>query len=156
MRLTDHFTLGEFTRSVTAQRLGIDNSLPDTLLIEASRTAHFMERIRDALCHSSARDVPINVESAYRCLALNRALKSDDNSDHPRMEAVDFIAPEFGTPLEICRFLVGLMDDLAIGQIIYEHTWVHVSRRPVTKAINRILTFSRHTNGYLPGIVERV
>lgn len=160
MKLSTNFWLAEFTDSDTAARLGIDNTLPAAMLAEAKQTAAFMELIRAYLgelkkphINASPVDVPIEVLSGYRCLALNRALKSEDGSDHVRMQAVDFIAPTFGTPLEICRALAPVLDELAIGQLIYEYTWVHVSRRPQVKQFNRVLTLAK-AGGYLPGIVE--
>ncbi|EYC51693.1 peptidase M15A [Hylemonella gracilis str. Niagara R] len=153
MKLSPNFWLSEFTDSDTAERLGIDNTLPAELMAEARQTAAFMEQIRAHLSGVKEDDVPIDALSGYRCLALNRALKSDDGSDHRRMQAIDFIAPTFGSPLEICRALAPVVDRLGIGQLIYEHTWVHVSRRPQVKAFNRILTLAK-AGGYLPGIVE--
>lgn len=152
MKLSEHFYLSEFTASGDAARLGIDNSLPAGLLPSAKATAEMMERIRDYLCLRANHEVPILPSSGYRCLALNRALGSGDGSDHIKMLAVDFRAPEFGSPLAICRALVPQMSIIGIGQLIYEHTWVHVSSRTPDKAINRVLTVQGR-NQYVPGIV---
>lgn len=152
MKLSTHFMLAEFTASDTALRLGIDNSLPPELLPMAILTAQMMERVRDALCYRANAEVPILVSSAYRCMALNKAIGST-GKDHPLMLAVDFKAPKFGTPLAVCKVLVPQMDALGIGQLIYEHTWVHVSRRKPEKLINRVLTLQGR-GGYAAGIVE--
>ena len=152
MNLSQHFDLREFTDSDTALRLGIDNDLPLTLVDVARGTAQLMERIRSVLMHASRRMCPVDVTSGYRCAKLNEAVGSKPSSDHLKMLAIDFKAPVFGTPLEICRVLVPVMDELGIGQLIYEHSWVHVSSRDPDKAFNRILTVQG--SGYTTGIVE--
>lgn len=152
--LTQHFSLEEFTGSETATRLGIDNSLPPELLSAARETAQQLERIRDYLKHLSGREIPVIVTSAYRCTALNRELKSDDTSHHPLMGAVDWRAPAFGSPTQICMALASQVSLMGIGQLINEYPdrngWVHTSRLPVDKAVNRIITITRQ--GTFPGI----
>ncbi len=144
MQLSTHFTLAEFTASDTAIRLGIDNTLPPELMQRAVDTANMMERIRAELCRQAGRDIAINVTSAYRCLRLNRAIGSRDTSDHPRMLAVDWRAPAFGTPYDICQALKGRVDALQIGQLIHEFgTWVHTSSRMADKPVNRVITVTR-------------
>ncbi len=59
MKLSPEFTLEEFTRSDTALRLGIDNSLPPQLTSKALETAHMLERIRAYLCERARKEVPI-------------------------------------------------------------------------------------------------
>lgn len=144
MNLSEHFTLAEFTHSDVATRWGIDNTLPPTLTQHAVDTAHMMERIRAALSHQAGRDTPVEVTSAYRCLLLNRAIGSRDTSDHLHMFAVDFRAPAFGSPYDICQFLKTQVDALQIGQLIHEFgEWVHVSTKLTERPINRVLTITR-------------
>ena len=152
MNLSTHFTLKEFTDSDTALRLGIDNTLPVELTDNAKATADLMERIRAFLSDRAGNEVPIDITSGYRCLELNRSIGSHDNSDHRKALACDFRAPTFGTPLEICKALAPAVSVLQIGQLIYEHTWVHVSVRVPDKLINRIITVAG--KDYVPGIVE--
>lgn len=151
MKLSAHFSLAEFTDSDTARRLGIDNSLPDELLGEAMNTAAMMERIRLFLTERSGHDIGLLPSSGYRCLALNRAIGSKDSSDHVKMMAVDFRAPAFGAPFDVCQALVPVVDALHIGQLIYEHTWIHVSTRQPDKQLNRILTVQG--GGYVCGVI---
>jgi zinc D-Ala-D-Ala carboxypeptidase len=152
MKLSQNFTTEEFEKSNTALRRGIDNSIPKELLDEAMKTASMMENIRLYLSTKANKTIPIKVSSAYRCLELNRIIGSLDTSDHILMKAVDFEAPEFGTPYEVCKSLVPVMDDLGIGQIIYEQTWVHVSSKKPDKLLNRILTVQGKS--YTVGIQE--
>ena len=49
MKLTEHFTLEEFTRSLTASRLKIDNSVPQNLMPNVQLTAIKLELVRKAL-----------------------------------------------------------------------------------------------------------
>ena len=143
MKLSAHFDLSEFTASDTAARLGIDNDLPIDLIAQAKKTAEMLEGIRYYLGDIAAKPVPILVSSGYRCPALNEAIGST-GADHPRMMAIDFKAPAFGSPLEVCRALAPAVDVLKIGQIIYEFgSWIHVSTRIPDKIINRIITINK-------------
>ena len=151
MNLSIHFTLAEFTASDTAARMGINNDLPLELVPAATVTAELLERIRAHLGERAARPVPLLISSGYRCAALNRAIGSADTSDHIRAMAVDFRAPAYGTPLQVSQALAVVVDALNIGQLIYEHTWIHVSTRRPDKLLNRILTVQG--KDYVPGIV---
>lgn len=146
MQLSEHFTLEDFERSTTAQKLGIDNTLPPELLNEAIMTAQFAEGVRAALSAQASRDVPMIVSSGYRCPALNAARGGQKKSDHMAMLAIDFVAPKFGSPYEIAKFLAGKLDALDIGQLIFEGVngvrWVHISRKPTEKLVNRVITIS--------------
>jgi uncharacterized protein YcbK (DUF882 family) len=145
-RLSPHLTLEEFTRSDTATRLGIDNSLPENLLEAAIQTGVMLERIRKVL------GTPMLISSGYRCPELNKAIGSGPSSDHPKAAALDFRAPRFGTPLAICQALFPFIQQLGIGQIIYEHSWVHISTRAPKNEVNVALTLSGR--GYVTGIVH--
>ena len=133
-QLTSHFSLEELTH--TEQR-GLDNTCPPELLPELLETAKMMERIRSVLA------VPVFVSSGYRSLAVNAAVGGSARSDHVKAMAVDFKAPQFGTPYQVCKLLAGQMDSLGIGQVILEYNrWIHVSRNHPTKVINRVITIS--------------
>lgn len=144
MKLSEHFTLAEFTASDTADRRGIDNTLPPELLPTAQATAEMMERIRAHLSKQAGRDIPIEVTSGYRCPALNAAIGSSNTSDHPKAMAVDFKAPAFGTPYEVCRALAPRVSELGIGQLIHEfQAWTHASTRAPSNPVNRIITIDK-------------
>lgn len=150
MKLTEHFTLEELTRSTTAQRLGIDNTPPQELLPRLVRTAEMLERIRSTV------GVPVVVTSGYRCPQVNRAVGGRTSSDHTQGHAADIVAPGFGTPTEVARLLAPLVSVLGIGQLILEGVkckqWVHVSTHTPEKPINRVITIT--DAGTVPGIVE--
>lgn len=119
--LSPHFSLAEFTASQVAARLGIDNTPPPEVMGALRTTAQGLEQVRLRL-----GSAPIVVTSGYRCPALNRAVRSDDTSQHLRGEAADFICPRFGTPTDVATALRD--SDVPYDQLILEYReWVHVS-----------------------------
>lgn len=139
-QLTAHFSLEEMTRTSQAH----DNACPAELLPDLLDTAAMMERIRAALSAHVGRDIPIKVNSAYRSPAVNSAIGGSKNSDHMLAKAVDFVAPEYGTPFEVAEFLSHHTDELGIGQLIHEFgDWVHASSRKPDRDINEIITYAR-------------
>jgi uncharacterized protein YcbK (DUF882 family) len=125
---------------------GIDNSLPDALEGNALNTLAMMETIRQYLSNTSGKDIPIFIQSGYRSPALNAAIGGAKNSDHMQAMAVDWIAPEFGTSLEIAQALAPYVNDLGIGQLINEFPgakgWVHTSIKKPTLAANQVITIT--------------
>jgi len=122
MNLSPHFTLEEFTISTTAAQLGIDNTPDQDALSELEDLADLLERVRTLL-----DDSPIMITSGYRCPQLNAAVGGVPDSAHVYGRAVDFIAPDFGTPHEIVEQLVPYMAELQIDQLIWEYgDWVHL------------------------------
>lgn len=140
MRLSPHFTFAEFVFSQTAIRGGISNTPDEQTLQNLRHTAGQMEKVRALI------DAPIFISSGYRSPALNAAIGGSATSQHMSGEAADFVSP-FGTPLEICRALVGA--GIPFDQLIYEGTWVHISflRQPR----GQILTW-KPGEGYSQGI----
>jgi len=130
--LSEHFTLEEATESQTASRLGIDNTPSPEVRTAAAKTAVKLEKVRLILGEN-----PIKVSSWIRVLELNRAIGSGDSSQHPKGEAVDFICPAFGTPLDVCKAIVKNKTLIGFDQLILEHTWVHISWKSTPNAIQR-------------------
>lgn len=158
LKLTEHFSVTEFTFSETASRAGIDNRLPERLLADAERTAQLLERIRSFLSDLAGREIPMDVTSGYRCIKLNQALRSDNSSDHVIAHAADWRARSFGTPFQIACALVPYATALGIGQLIHEFgSWVHVGRRAPIDPINRVITIDHQGTraGILPARPER-
>lgn len=151
MKLSEHFTLSEFTRSATADRLGINNkpSSPD-ILLNLIDLATLLERVRSLIGGK-----PVVVTSGYRCQKLNVAVGSRTSSDHVIGKAADIVAPGFGSPLKLATVIASKADALGIGQVILERIgtkeWVHVSTRRPEKDINRIITID--DSGVKVGIV---
>lgn len=149
-KLTDHFYLSEVTKSSVASRLGIPNTLPNELSGAVYRTAIQMEKVRAVL-----GNVPVTIDSWYRSLPLNRALKSKDTSQHTKGEAVDFICPTFGTPLAIAKKLLANKDLIRYDQLILEHTWIHISWNSIPSSVQRGEVLSLlSTGGYAIGLTD--
>jgi len=150
MNLSDHFTLAEVNHSELASRNGIINEAPESMYSTLRKTAIGMEKVRATL-----NNLPITVSSWYRCLPLNRLLKSPDTSQHPKGEAVDFICPAFGTPLDICRAIIKNKEIVRFDQLVFEHTWVHISWNsdPSGKQKGEVLTLLPNV-GYARGLTS--
>jgi zinc D-Ala-D-Ala carboxypeptidase len=144
MQLTQHFTLEELTFSSTAQRLGIDNSPTPTLAAHLTRLAMGLEQIRALL------GAPMHIDSGYRCPALNKAVGGVLNSAHLDGYAADFVAPEYGTPLQVARAIAG--SGIPFDQVIQEGTWVHVSFDPRLRRNALTATFGPNGATYSGGV----
>jgi len=120
MNLTKNFTLEEMSRSATAIRLGIDNTIPTDLIENARLVCHALEKIRAYYAR------PIKVTSCYRSPALNKAVGGSKTSDHCEAQAVDFEV--VGVPnVEVCQAIPDILG--SFDQIIYEfgpEGWVHL------------------------------
>jgi zinc D-Ala-D-Ala carboxypeptidase len=124
MRLSAHFTLEEAVASQTALRKGIDNTPSAEVLANMTEAATQMEEVRSLL-----NDAPIFVSSWFRCPKLNSAIGGSATSAHVDGWAIDFTAPTFGTPKEICTSI--WISGLTYDQLIWEFkSWVHISFDP--------------------------
>ena len=122
MKLTEHFTLEEFTRSNIASRLRIDNRVPDELMANIQLTANKLELVRKVL------GFPIVITSGYRCPLLNARVGGVSTSAHTKGLAVDFHCA-YGTPKEICQHLIDT--GVQFDKLIQEHNqWVHIGFSP--------------------------
>jgi zinc D-Ala-D-Ala carboxypeptidase len=119
MRLSEHFTLGEFTFSEAATRRGLDNTPNSTVIRNLCRIAAVMEAIRMLLNKNT-----IVVHSGYRSEALNTAVGGVVTSAHCYGLACDFVCSKFGTPGEVA--LAVMESDIEYDQLILEYGWVHV------------------------------
>lgn len=139
MNLSKNFTLSELTRSSTAQRLGVDNTPGASELQQLQRTAQMLERVRAQLGSK-----PVLINSGYRNEVVNAAVGGVTSSDHAQGMAADIRVPAYGTPYEVAKALAPHINELGIGQIIYESVggaqWVHVSTRIPVRAVNRVIT----------------
>lgn len=129
MQLSQHFSLDEMIVSQEASRRGIDNT-PMANIISALRyTCQRLEAVRTLL------DRPLIVSSGYRCSALNAALGGVSTSAHVQGWAVDFIAPAFGNPIDVC-LKIAEIPTIGFDQLINEGAhgaslgWIHLSFAP--------------------------
>lgn len=117
-----YFTVAEFVRSETADRLAIDNRLPKELLPNVQA---LINNVLDPLREAYGK--PITINSGYRSPALNKAVKGSATSDHMKGCATDITG---GSPKENKRLFYLIQElGLPFKQLIDEKNfaWVHVS-----------------------------
>lgn len=149
LKLSEHFSIAEAIHSDKAIALSLDNTPSRDILWVMEKTANCMERVRAALGNNS-----IHVNSFYRSPAVNAAVGSKSTSQHLRGEAVDFICPTFGTPVEICRKLIEFNELIRFDQLILEHTWVHISFAVAPRANKGQVISLLSTGGYANGLTD--
>ena len=128
MRISKNFTLKELTKSSTGERLGIDNSVQDqqTLINLCALTHNILQNVREEHGRTT-------VNSSFRCLDLNRAIKSGDNSQHVKGEAADIECPSLNN-FRLANWIATNLDyDMVLLEFytkgIPDSGWVHVSFR---------------------------
>ena len=124
MRLSRNFALSEFTRSDTADRLGLLNDPPREDLANIKVTALGLEQVRKLL---DARSITIT--SGYRNRAVNAAVGGVPNSAHAKGYAADITVRGL-TAFEAAKEIS--LSDIAFDQLIYEkgRHIVHISFDP--------------------------
>lgn len=130
MKLSAHFALGEFTRSESAKREGLDNT----------PTAEHLENLK-TLCEKVLEPIrlkygSINISSGYRGKMLNHFIGGSVNSDHCVGRAADIDMDDSGTGVTNKEIFEYIKDNLEIDQLINEfnYSWIHVGYR---KGANR-------------------
>jgi len=125
MKLTEHFTLEQMTRSQTATRKNMKEQFaPSEKVIECLKDlcVNILQPLRLAI------GKPITVSSGYRCVRLNKAIGGAANSQHVVGQAAD-IEVEGVTNEEIISAIK--LIDLPVDQCIEEfNQWVHISYGP--------------------------
>ena len=122
MKLSAHFALGEFTRSESAKREGLDNT----------PTAEHLENLK-TLCEKVLE--PINISSGYRGKMLNHFIGGSVSSDHCVGRAADIDMDDSGTGVTNTEIFNYIKDNLDYDQLIWEFgtkekpDWVHVGYR---------------------------
>lgn len=145
MKVSDHFTLEELTYSETAIRRNMDNTpSPEAVENLTALSNEVLEPLRTALA------IPIRINSGYRSVEVNRAVKGSSSSQHCRGQAADTVA--IGMTIknyyEKVKELVraGVID---VDQVIYEFgSWVHISYKSQGKNRKEFLTIN-HGTGYI-------
>ena len=127
MKLSKNLSLAEVTKSITAKRLGIDNT-PDEWVTENLKKVaeHVFQPMREHFGR------PIYVSSGYRSSDLNSAIGGSRRSQHVEGRALDLDADVFKrcTNSQIFNWI---RENLEFDQLIWEFgdsnnpDWVHVS-----------------------------
>jgi zinc D-Ala-D-Ala carboxypeptidase len=138
MQLSKHFSLKEMTKSMTAQRRGIDNT-PGSGEIKSLGDLCY-EVLEPLRAHF---DKPVTITSGYRSEALCEAIGSKKTSQHAKGQAVDLEI--FGVPnVDFDQLIMEYYDkdDPAGG-------WVHISYHESDSNRKQVLTFDgkKYTEG---------
>jgi len=143
MQLSAHFTLEDLSFSDTARDCGLDNTPPPEALENLRRLAEGLEEVRSLL------GAPLEISSAYRCVALNEAVGGARASHHVQGWAADIACPAYGTPLEVA---LAIRDSLIVfDTVILEFgRWVHLSFAPSER--RRLLTIHDDGASYVEGL----
>lgn len=155
MKLSEHFTLAEFTASDTARRFGLDNTPTPAIVRVLRETAASMETVRAILCDAAGRDIPIIINSCYRAPAVNKAVGSGPKSSHIDGRAVDCTAAAFGSPLKVARAIerAHRAGRIAYDQLIHEFGgWVHIGFDPRMRGQSLTIYSDRGKARTLPGL----
>ena len=150
MQLSKHFTLEEFTKSMTAQRKGIDNT-PGSGDIKNLEDLCYevLEPIRNHF------DKPVTITSGYRSEALCEAIGSKKTSQHAKGQAADFEI--YGIPnIKVAYWIQNNCDFDQLILEFYSPTdgskgWVHCSYNEKGSNRKQVLTYDgkSYENGCL-------
>ena len=125
MLLSPHFALGEFLRSGTAIKYGIDNTPQHAIVI--SRLMLLCECVLEPLRQHCGVVV---ITSGYRCPQLNLAVHGVPGSQHTLGEAADIF---ISSKEQLEKFSSFIRDHCEFDQMILEpqgskhRRWLHVS-----------------------------
>jgi len=126
MKLSEHFSLQEMTKSQTGERKGIENT-PGPKEIENLK--QLCENVLEKIRINFGR--PVVVNSGYRGPKLNKAIGGARNSQHLTGQAADIEIPGMDNKILFCW----IKNNLNFDQLILEYYkpgipdsgWVHVS-----------------------------
>lgn len=127
MKISEHISYKEATRSVTALRLGIDNTPNEYQLQNMELIAkNVFEPLRKAVGGA------IKINSFFRCEDLNKAIGGSSRSQHCQGRAID-IDDNYGymSNNDMYKYI---KENLDFDQLIFEFpddngnaSWIHVS-----------------------------
>ena len=122
MNQPKYFTLKEMINSNTAKSKGIDNTPTWCVVLNLLELVqNVLDPIREAY------KKPITVNSGYRCIELNRAVGSKDNSQHILGLAADITVGSREANKQLFEFIQSNIKEW--DQLINENNyqWIHIS-----------------------------
>ncbi len=128
-----YFTIKELTRSETAEKYGIDNTpTPEQLANLTILVDECLDIIREKWGQ------PLYVNSGFRSLELNRAVRGASSSQHLEGKAADITAGSPALNRELFELIlhIGYEFDQLVDEQNY--TWLHIS---YNKGYNRKKAF---------------
>lgn len=152
IKLSEHFSLEEFTYSETAKRLGIKNEPTAVHLNTMKHTCQYLlEPLRALLCSYYKTTVCIKITSGYRSALLNSKIPgSAKKSQHLNGEAADIEAYYISNSKKVVITYTTLYElikrwvregKISVDQCIQECSggakWVHVSHSAYGKTRDR-------------------
>lgn len=149
-QLTSHFSLEELTSSTKADQLKINNTPPPEIIENLKALALALEIVRLII------GKPLDISSAYRCLALNKAVGGSTTSAHVQGLAADFKVKGM-TPRQICEKLLaaGVRFDQLIMEDVSESSpngvWVHFG---IAKGNMRGQVLTMKAGKYYTGLIK--
>ena len=117
-----YFTIKELSKSATALSKNIDNSpSPDVV----NNLTLLVDNILDPLREKYGK--PINVNGAYRCPELNKAVGGSKTSQHMTGQAADITVGSPDNNKKLFNLIIEM--DLPFDQLIDEKNfrWIHIS-----------------------------
>ena len=122
MNQPKYFTLKEMIDSNTAKSKGIDNTPTWSIVLNL---LELVQNVLDPL--REAYKKPITVNSGYRCIELNRAVGSKDNSQHILGLAADITVGSREANKQLFEFIQSNINtwDQLIDECNYQ--WIHIS-----------------------------
>ena len=124
MNQPKYFTLKEMINSNTAKSKGIDNTPTWSVVLNLLELVqNVLDPIREAY------KKPITVNSGYRCIELNRAIGSKDNSQHILGLAADITVGSREANKQLFEFIQSNIKEW--DQLINENNyqWIHISKQ---------------------------
>ena len=134
-KLSEHFLLGEFTRSKYPEVYNIPSH---EAIANMKRLCVWLEVLREASPGpSKKRGVPIIINSGYRSPQLNRKVGGAANSNHLTGCAVDIRTSGYEQAIVYAFILINYakesqqeFDELLIEKNRYGAIWLHFAVRP--------------------------
>lgn len=123
--ISKHISWREASHSATAEKKEIENTPPEVAVQNMKKLAkNVFEPLREWA------NEPIRVNSFYRSIELNDAIKGSRTSQHTKGQAIDIDALGEKTNADLFHYI---KDNLPFDQLIWEFgddenpDWVHVS-----------------------------
>ena len=134
MKLSEHFVLGEFTKSNHPEVYNI----PSHVAIEnMKRICGWLEELRDRYNAKYSENSPIIINSGYRSPQLNKKVGGVSTSNHLTGCAVDIRCYGIEQAIRYATILMDYadeskeaFDELVIEKNKYNCYWVHFAVRP--------------------------
>lgn len=119
----NHFTLQELKKSVTADKLGINNNIPLSIIPNIEILINqVLDPIREYM------DKPIFVNSGYRCPLLNKAVGGVAGSQHVLGQAADITTRSRENDLIMERYIE---ENIVFDQMIIYKNFIHISYKAI-------------------------